>query len=292
MAGTRCSRRRVENRETRITVEKRPAQTLGCRMTECLMGAEPFVAEGEPSHTGSSPSKGAIAMSNVVAIMSMSLDGYVADPDDGVAEVFDWYFSSGDVEIHTGGSDPMTFRVSEPSAEHLRGLDVRARCRAHRSAHVRGRPGLGREPRVGTGVRPRPTTIPAGWPRPDSTVHFVTDGIESAVAPGQGRRRREVRRGPRRRHHPAVPERRPPRRDPRRHRGGPARLRGPTLRPPRRHAGRPRQPDGDRGRRRDPPALPGARVLAPRRSAEVGPDGLSRALPILPSHPVATSVIG
>ena len=23
--------------------------------------------------------------------------------------------------------------------------------------------------------------IPAGWPRPDSTVHFVTDGIESAV---------------------------------------------------------------------------------------------------------------
>lgn len=23
--------------------------------------------------------------------------------------------------------------------------------------------------------------IPVGWPRPDSTVHFVTDGIESAV---------------------------------------------------------------------------------------------------------------
>jgi dihydrofolate reductase len=23
--------------------------------------------------------------------------------------------------------------------------------------------------------------IPAGWPRPDSTIHFVTDGIESAV---------------------------------------------------------------------------------------------------------------
>ena len=30
-------------------------------------------------------------MSKVVAIMSMSLDGYVADPDDGVAEVFDRY---------------------------------------------------------------------------------------------------------------------------------------------------------------------------------------------------------
>ena len=32
-------------------------------------------------------------MTKVVAIMSMSLDGYVADANDGVAEVFDWYFS-------------------------------------------------------------------------------------------------------------------------------------------------------------------------------------------------------
>src|SRR5215216_5359946 len=61
-------------------------------------------------------------MSKVVAIMSMSLDGFVADRNDGVAEVFDWYFTSGDVEIHTGGADPMTFHVSQPSAEHLRGL--------------------------------------------------------------------------------------------------------------------------------------------------------------------------
>ena len=30
-------------------------------------------------------------MSKVVAIMPMSLDGYVADSNDGVAEVFDWY---------------------------------------------------------------------------------------------------------------------------------------------------------------------------------------------------------
>ena len=63
-----------------------------------------------------------LEMSKVVAIMSMSLDGYVADLNDGVAEVFDWYFTSGDVEIHTGGSDSMTFKVSGPSAEHLRGL--------------------------------------------------------------------------------------------------------------------------------------------------------------------------
>jgi hypothetical protein len=30
------------------------------------------------------------AMPKVVAIMSMSLDGYIADRNDGVAEVFDW----------------------------------------------------------------------------------------------------------------------------------------------------------------------------------------------------------
>jgi dihydrofolate reductase len=61
-------------------------------------------------------------MSNVVAIMSMSLDGYVADANDGVAEVFDWYAHSGDVEIHTGGSDAMTFKMSEASARHFRAL--------------------------------------------------------------------------------------------------------------------------------------------------------------------------
>ena len=59
-------------------------------------------------------------MTKVVAIMSMSLDGYVADAHDGVAEVFDWYFS-GDVEVSTASATMgMTFHVSAPSAEHLR----------------------------------------------------------------------------------------------------------------------------------------------------------------------------
>src|SRR6195952_3372916 len=61
-------------------------------------------------------------MSKVVAIMSVSLDGFVAGPGDGLGEVFDWYFHSGDVQFETGGSDPMTFSVSEASARHLRGL--------------------------------------------------------------------------------------------------------------------------------------------------------------------------
>jgi dihydrofolate reductase len=119
-------------------------------------------------------------MSKVVAIMSMSLDGYVADVDDGVAEVFDWYEHSGDVEFRTGGSDPMTFRVSEPSAAHLRGLwsELGAVLTGRRTFEV-ARGWNGNHAWGPAFVLTH--HIPAGWPRPDSTVHFVTDGIESAV---------------------------------------------------------------------------------------------------------------
>src|SRR5437867_6315631 len=120
------------------------------------------------------------AMSKVVAIMSMSLDGYVADLNDGVAEVFDWYFTSGDVEFHTGGSDPMTFKVSGPSAEHLRGLwsELGAVLTGRRTFDV----AHGWDGNHAWGPAFVLTHhIPAGWRRPNSTVHFVTDGIESAV---------------------------------------------------------------------------------------------------------------
>ena len=119
-------------------------------------------------------------MSKVIAIMSMSLDGYVADPDDGVAEVFDWYSNSGDVEIHTGGSDPMTFKVSGPSAEHLRGLwsELGAVLTGRRTFDVAH--GWGGNHAWGPAFV-LTHDIPAGWPRPNSSVHFVTDGLESAV---------------------------------------------------------------------------------------------------------------
>ena len=112
--------------------------------------------------------------------MSMSLDGYVADRNDGVAEVFDWYMTSGNVEFHTGGSDPMTFNVSPPSAEHLRGLW------SELGAVLTGRRTFDKAEGWGGNHAWGPAFvlthhIPAGWPRPNSTVHFVTDGIESAV---------------------------------------------------------------------------------------------------------------
>jgi dihydrofolate reductase len=120
-------------------------------------------------------------MSAVVAIMSMSLDGFVADPQDGVAEVFDWYAHSGDVEIRTGGSDPMTFRMSEASAAHFRALTGRlgAVLTGRRTFEVAG--GWGGNHDWGPAFV-LTHAVPQGWPRPDSTVHFVTDGLESAVA--------------------------------------------------------------------------------------------------------------
>ena len=142
-------------------------------------------------------------MSKVVAIMSMSLDGYVADPDDGVAEVFDWYFGSGDVEIHTGGSDPMTFSVSEPSAEHLRTLTsgLGAVLTGRRTFEVAD--GWGGNHAWGPAFvadPPRPRRVAAA--RLDRPLRDRRH--RERRGPGQGRRRREVGGGPRRRHHPAA----------------------------------------------------------------------------------------
>jgi len=119
-------------------------------------------------------------MSKVFALMSMSLDGFVADRNDGVAEVFDWYMSSGDVEVHAGGSNPMTFHVSQPSADYLHGLI------SELGAMVSGRRTFYKADGWGGNHAWGPAfvlthQVPDGWPRPGSTVHFVTDGIESAV---------------------------------------------------------------------------------------------------------------
>jgi dihydrofolate reductase len=110
----------------------------------------------------------------------MSLDGYVADLNDGVGEVFDWYFNSGDVEFPAGGADPMTFKVSRPSATHLRALW------SELGAVLTGRRTFDRAGGWGGNHAWGPAfvlthEIPPGWPRPNSTVHFVTDGLESAV---------------------------------------------------------------------------------------------------------------
>src|SRR5919199_1063837 len=123
----------------------------------------------EPRCPGRNPATGtneggADPMAKVIAIMSMSLDGYVADAGDGVAEVFDWYFA-GDVEVPTASPD-FTFHVSAASAEHLRGLmgEVGAMLTGRRTFN-RAEGWGGRHP---WGIPAFVVThqVPAGWPRP------------------------------------------------------------------------------------------------------------------------------
>ena len=121
-------------------------------------------------------------MAKVVAIMSMSLDGYVADANDGVTEVFDWYFS-GDVDISMPSTrSDMTFHVSPPSADHLRGLmaEVGAMLTGRRTFERAG--GWGGQHPWNVPAFVVTHDVPDGWPRPGSTVQFVTDGVETAVA--------------------------------------------------------------------------------------------------------------
>jgi dihydrofolate reductase len=121
-------------------------------------------------------------MAKVVAIMSMSLDGFVADANDGVAEVFDWYFS-GDVDVSTSSPTmDMTFHVSPPSAEHLRRLQDEVGCMLTGRRTFEVADGWGGQHPWGVPAFIVTHEVPDGWPQPGSTVQFVTDGMESAVA--------------------------------------------------------------------------------------------------------------
>lgn len=57
-------------------------------------------------------------MSKVVANMSMSLDGFIADEADGIDQLFGW-MGNGDVEVPTA-VDWATFRMSPASAAYMR----------------------------------------------------------------------------------------------------------------------------------------------------------------------------
>ncbi|HMC68143.1 MAG TPA: dihydrofolate reductase family protein [Mycobacteriales bacterium] len=65
-------------------------------------------------------------MAKVLTHMCMSLDGFVAQPDDNPAELFDWYWI-GDVPVQSAQSS-MSFSVDAASAEMLR--ELTSRCGA------------------------------------------------------------------------------------------------------------------------------------------------------------------
>ncbi|MDT7684546.1 MAG: hypothetical protein QOG57_4856, partial [Pseudonocardiales bacterium] len=56
-------------------------------------------------------------MARVVIQAVVSVDGFIAYPDDSVGELFDWYFD-GPETVESFGAP--TFRMHEPSASILR----------------------------------------------------------------------------------------------------------------------------------------------------------------------------
>lgn len=119
-------------------------------------------------------------MSKVIAGFSMSLDGFVADPDDGVDQVFKWYSAGGtDAEVMTGDT---TFEMSLEGAEFIEeagkgaGVLVTAR-RTFDLAHAWGGKHPMDVPMVVVTHR-----VPGEWAnRQGSPFTFVTQGVPKAI---------------------------------------------------------------------------------------------------------------
>jgi dihydrofolate reductase len=115
-------------------------------------------------------------MGKLIADMSMSLDGKIATPDDDISRLARWFFE-GDTEVAPGAP----FRVSGGSAKLMRDAleNVGAIIGGRRYFDLADGWG-GRHP-MGVPVYVLTHEPLADWPA-DSTIHFVTDGLESAVA--------------------------------------------------------------------------------------------------------------
>ena len=120
-------------------------------------------------------------MGKVTTGATMSLDGYIAGPDEsGFDLLFQWY-TNGEVEIPTGNPE-MPLRTSPASAKHL--AEVRERLGVllvGRHLYDMTNGWGGRHPLDLTTVvlTHRP---PADRPAEDENFVFVTGGIEAAVA--------------------------------------------------------------------------------------------------------------
>ncbi|MFD7158386.1 dihydrofolate reductase family protein [Kribbella sp. NPDC059898] len=118
-------------------------------------------------------------MGNVVATAVVSLDGFVADPEDRVGPLFDWY-NNGTVEVY--GTDPdRAFHVSPASAEYMRSTwpNFAASIVGRRLFDLTN--GWNGVPPVGEHVFVVTHRAPTDWPFPDAPYTFV-NGIEEAVA--------------------------------------------------------------------------------------------------------------
>jgi dihydrofolate reductase len=126
-------------------------------------------------------------MGKVVFENSMSLDGFVAGPNDGPERplgdggerLFQWYYS-GDTAFPLPGTD-MVFKISRASAEFLREEwdKIGAMVVGRRMFDIANAWG-GNPP--GSGPCFVVThTVPQEWVKEGSPFTFVTDGVESAI---------------------------------------------------------------------------------------------------------------
>ncbi len=128
-------------------------------------------------------------MGKVRVELSMSLDGFIAGPNDrpekGLGEggdhLFYWY-SNGDTDFPLPGTD-MVFKVSLASADFLRDswLKTGASVTGRRTFDITN--GWGGVPPGGVDAPYFVVThtIPQEWVKPDSPFTFVTSGVEVAV---------------------------------------------------------------------------------------------------------------
>lgn len=122
-------------------------------------------------------------MGRVIAGATVSLDGYIARPDDSVGPLFDWY-AAGDTPFKSPGGH-WRFMVSAASAALLRetwagiGAYVTGRRSFDHTGGWAGEHPLG-VPVVVLTSRP----APEAWlvTHPDAPFTFVTDGLERALA--------------------------------------------------------------------------------------------------------------
>jgi dihydrofolate reductase len=114
-------------------------------------------------------------MAIVVSDMSMSLDGFVAGPNDEVDQVFSWMMG-GDVAVESENPD-LGHEVDEASAEELQGSNLKALVIGRRTFDLAG--GWGGTHPVGVPVWIPTHDPPDGWE--DAPFTFVTEGVEAAV---------------------------------------------------------------------------------------------------------------
>jgi dihydrofolate reductase len=125
-------------------------------------------------------------MSKVILDITMSLDGFIAGPNDGPERplgdggerLFAWYYS-GDTDFEMP-SGTMTFKVSPASAEVLQEVHtIGALVTGRRTFDIANAWG-GRHP-VDAPVFVVTHTVPREWVYEGSPFTFVTDSVESAV---------------------------------------------------------------------------------------------------------------